>query len=302
MQPSCHESCAGVEVSEGELTIFTSALLEGKEEDLGVFALARVMNELALKGAMPVGVTVQITLPESASEAGLKTMMEAICRAAEEQQISVLGADARVSASVTEALVNLTGVGSVKKEKILSPTAGRADQDIVLTGWIGLEGMLRAYRVGQKELESRFVPAFLQRISDCEPCIFAQREIALARAAGVRAMHQIAEGGILAALWELAEAADVGLEVWMKQMSIRQETVEVCEFFRLNPYQLTSTGSILMLSDHGEDLCETLRRAGIQAAVIGHTTGDRERVLLGGEEKRYLDRPAQDELLKLEER
>ena len=41
---------------------------------------------------------------------------------------------------------------------------------------------------------------------------------------------------------------------------------------------------------------ERLKEENIETAVIGYTTDKAERVLMNGGEKRYLDRPAQDEL------
>ena len=114
-------------------------------------------------------------------------------------------------------------------------------------------------------------------------------------------MHQITSGGILAALWEMSESSNVGLEVDLKKMAIKQETVEVCEFCHLNPYQLTSAGSVLIFTDRGEELVSAFAEQGVQAAVLGKTTVDTARVILGGEEKRFLDRPAMDELLKIYE-
>lgn len=105
----------------------------------------------------------------------------------------------------------------------------------------------------------------------------------------------------MAALWEMAESSDLGVEVELKKMTIRQETVEICEYFQLNPYQLTSVGSVLIVTDDGEKLVEAFRGEGKQAVVLGRTTADTARIILGGEEKRYLDRPAPDELLKLYE-
>ena len=84
-------------------------------------------------------------------------------------------------------------------------------------------------------------------------------------------------------------------------MTICQETVEICEYFQLNPYQLTSTGSVLILTERGEELVEAYKEMGIQASLLGKTTENKARTILGGEEVRYLDRPAPDELLKIYE-
>ena len=78
-------------------------------------------------------------------------------------------------------------------------------------------------------------------------------------------------------------------------MAVKQETIEVCEYFHLNPYQLTSTGCVLLVTDKGEELADALRKNGTPATVIGRTTKETERVIMNGGEKRYLDRPAQDE-------
>ena len=114
-------------------------------------------------------------------------------------------------------------------------------------------------------------------------------------------MHPIGEGGILAALWDMAEGAGIGLSVEMKKMTVRQETIEVCEVFHLNPYQLTSTGAVLMVTPKGEELKERLKREGIPAEIIGHTTEGNERIIWGGGEKRFLDRPAPEELARIYE-
>ena len=47
------------------------------------------------------------------------------------------------------------------------------------------------------------------------------------------------------------------------------------------------------------ELVSKYAEEGIQATVLGRTTTDTARVILGGEEKRFLDRPAPDELLKI---
>ena len=100
-------------------------------------------------------------------------------------------------------------------------------------------------------------------------------------------------------MWEMCEAADIGMEVHLKQISICQETVEICEYFHLNPYQLTSAGCVLIVAERGEELVEHSSEQGYVASMLGKTTKDKARVILSGEEKRFLDRPAPDELHKI---
>lgn len=112
-------------------------------------------------------------------------------------------------------------------------------------------------------------------------------------------MHDITEGGVFGALWEMAEGSGVGLDADLKAIPIRQETVEICEYFGLNPYQIMSSGSMMIATDDGHGLVMELQKAGIHAAVVGRATDGNDRVLRNGEDVRYLDRPQTDELYKV---
>lgn len=299
IEPSAEEMCAGIEVPEGYHVLFANATLYGDEKDLAVFAMAHALNDLATRGADPVGADVSILLPPHAYESRLKAMAEHAERAAAGQNIQILHAKAEVSPVISKAVVTVTGIGIVRKGEMIQSRMGRPGQEIVQVKWIGLEGMLRIVREKEEELSGRFVPAFMDQVKALEEHLFSVKALKKAKECGVSAMHQIGGGGILAALWHIAESSEIGLEVELKKIAIRQETIEICEHFHLNPYQMTSAGSVLILTDHGKELVDTLGRDGVQAAVIGRTTDRRERVILGGAEKRYIDRPAQDELLKI---
>ena len=299
--PSVEEMCYGVSGKDGEDYISSNAVLYGDEKDLGVFALAQVANDLASRGAEPIGASVHIMLPPHAYESRLKTMVEYVEQAGSLHGIQIMCAKAEVSPVISKAVVSVNGVGAVKKGELLQSSMGKAGQDIVLLKWVGLEGTFRAMREKEEELSKRFVPTFLNQIRSLESELFSVKEMKAAKEFGVSAMHQITSGGILAALWEMSEASGIGVEVDLKKMTIKQETVEVCEFCHLNPYQLTSAGSILIITDKGEELVAKFEEMGVQASLLGKTTSDTARVIIGGEERRYLERPATDDLLKIYE-
>ena len=177
--------------------------------------------------------------------------------------------------------------------------SGRRDCEIVLTKWVGMEGMLRISGEEEDELRKRFAPVFMRQIHSYEKELFAGKEMEIARAAGVTVIRQIAEGGILAGLWELAKETGMGLDMDMKRMPVLQETIEVCEHFRMNPYQLTSAGSFLMLTEDGGRLTEAMQENQIQASIIGKLIPGKNKLIRNGGDVRYLDRPASDEIYKL---
>jgi hydrogenase maturation factor len=100
---------------------------------------------------------------------------------------------------------------------------------------------------------------------------------------------------------EIAEASGVGLNIDLKSIPVRQETIEVCEAFGLNPYQLISSGSMLITTAKGHDLVSKLKDAGIHATVVGKVTEGNDRVLINEDEVRYLEPPKMDELYKIYE-
>lgn len=299
IQPSVEEMCAAIRIEEDEQVVFTNTSLFGDEKDLAVFAMAHVLNDLWTRGAEPIGVNISILLPPHAYESRLKSMISYAEEVAEGQRIQILNAKAEVSPVLSKSLVTVLGIGKEKKEGLLQSSMGKAGQDVVLVNWIGLEGMLRILREKREELSKRFVSAFLHQIEEQQQYLLAGDELRIAKEFGVSAMHQITEGGILAALWNLAEASGTGIDVDLKKIAIKQETIEVCEHFHLNPYQMTSAGSILLVTHDGEGLVSRLEKNGKKATVIGRLTDRNEKVIWNDAEKRFVDRPAQDELLKI---
>ena len=73
--------------------------------------------------------------------------------------------------------------------------------------------------------------------------------------------------------------------------------MEVCNYYDLNPYELLSSGCLLMAAkEDGEALVAELLNAGIPAAIIGSLTDGNDKVITNGEETRYLDLPKPDQI------
>lgn len=282
-----------------EQMISETAYVCGQSKYIGIHALAQAVNSLAAAGAPCCGVSVRILLPPYVYKSRINGMRKMLKEACREQQIELMELTGEQNPVVNYPMAIVTGIAHAPKEEPWCLETARAGKGIVLVGWVGMDGMLRIAEEREKELKMRFAPAFINQILSYRQKIFALREIDVAKARGVSVVRQIREGGILAALWELSKELDTGLELDMKQFSILQETIEVCEHFRLNPYQLISTGSFLMVTDDGEVLADALREQKIPASVIGRTRDNNDKIIHNGEEVRYIDRPAPDEILRL---
>lgn len=291
------EDCAVLAPS-GDALVLSTDPITGTAKDIGKLAFHITANDIASSGAELVGMLLTIIFPPDNTEQELKQIMEDVTKLAAEYQVEILGGHTEVSAAVNQTLVSVTGVGRISPEKMIRTGGLKPGQDLVVTKWIGLEGTSILAAEKEKELQSRLPAELVETAKDFSKLLSVVPDSRVAMEVGVSAMHDVTEGGIFGALWEMGAASGVGLEVDLKKIPIRQETVEVCEVFDINPYLLISSGSMLIGTDHGSQLVEALKRAGIHSAVVGRATEGNDRVILNGEERRFLEPPKADELFR----
>ena len=293
------EDCAALTLESDEVFVMSTDPITGTGKEMGSLAVITTANDLASSGAEPVGVMLTILLPEESEEALLKEIMRDAEATCEKFHMQILGGHTEVSAAVNRPVISVSGVGKVKKDAMIKTGGARPGMDIVVSKWIGIEGTVILAKERERELLSRYATTFIDRSKDLDAYISVLSEAAVAARSGVSAMHDITEGGIFGALWEMAEASGVGLEIDLKKIPVRQETIEICEFFGLNPYELISGGSMLMAAEDGNQLVHELKKAGIPAAVIGKAMAGNDRVLRNEEERRFLEPPKLDELYRV---
>ena len=295
------EDCAVMKLAEDEVFVLSTDPITGTVKDVGELAVHITANDLASAGAEPVGLLLTALLPESIEEADIRKIMAEVEKACAKLNIQVMGGHTEITRAVNQPVISVTGVGKAKADRVITTSGAKPGQDIVLTKWIGIEGTSIIAKEKEEELKKRFPVPFIDKAKSFDEWISVVEDGKIAAAMGATAMHDVTEGGVYGALWEMAEASGIGLEIDLKAIPIRQETVEICELFGLNPYYLISSGSMLIAIDKGHDLVRELEKAGIHAMVIGKATGNNDRVVLNGEDRAFLERPKTDELYKIYE-
>lgn len=279
--------------------VVTSNAYEAGSELAAALAVYKVGNNLACAGAEPVAVMISMVLPVSFDEPMLKKYMRSMETAAEKLGVQIAGGDTKILESVKVPVITTTGIGKVTPSESKKARKAMPGQELVVTKWIGMEGALLVVDAMEEELKKRYSFQLLENIKTMEENIMVLSEAATAIKSGASAMHDLSEGGILAGLWEFGQKHGVGLEIDLKKIPVKQEIIEICEFYELNPYGLRSGGSMLIVADHGSNLVRDLNKMGIEASVIGRVTGEKDRILRNGEETRYLDLPQADEIYKM---
>jgi hydrogenase expression/formation protein HypE len=114
-------------------------------------------------------------------------------------------------------------------------------------------------------------------------------------------MHDITEGGVLGALWEMAEASGFGFKVYTEKMPVSSVTEKICSKLSIDVLRFISSGSMLITTKNGEALVKKLKQNGIIANVIGNITKNKGILVENGVEEE-VQPPDRDELFTIEEK
>lgn len=293
------EDCAVLSIAEDEVLVMSTDPITAASVDMGKLAVTVTANDLASSGAEPIGVMVTLLLNPEITEEEIKTLMSDITEEASKLNIEVMGGHTEITDAVKRPLISITGVGKVKKNNYVVTKGARPGDDVVITKWVGLEGTSIIAYQNENALLERFPEKMIYDAKGFSNYLSIVPEAATATKSGASAMHDVTEGGIFGALWELAESSGVGLEIDLKKIPIKQETIEICNYFDLNPYELISSGSLLIAVSDGNGLVQELRKQGINAVVAGKCTEGNDRVIINGENRRFLEPPKTDEIYRL---
>lgn len=293
----------GQRIGSGRMTVWSTASAGGKNANVGAYAVIKAAGELASQKVMAEGVSIHAILPEQMQEEDVKHLTDIVGELCKKMNLEICQIQVETSSFVTQMVVTATAVGEQeitvtgeeKPAAVGEQEMTVAGEELLLCGYAGLEGTLRILDESEEELGTRFVPAFLEKAKLLREKLVLPDQI-LSVKEQVSDIRQIGSGGILAALWELGEELQTGFDIDFSKIALKQETVEICEFYQLNPYLMTSAGSFLLVTGQSEEVIACLAEQGVSAVRLGCMKDQNARVIKNGEETRYLDRPAADEL------
>ncbi len=259
--------------------LMSSASVSGSDKGNGELCVVRAVNSMAAAGGTPCAAAVTFVVPKEAPEEYAKRMSDEVVRACKVCNVNLVSGNTLIG---EEACVSAVVTGEKKFE--LSPPGKEEARVLIMTGFAGSTGAAMLAEKRLDALAERLTHEFIHKaIADFSNIGSFEKAYAIAsNCKGKTAMHDISEGGVFGALWELLEREDAGCIVNLKDIPIRQSTVEVCEILNVSPYQLRGDGGLLAIV---EDTPEN-RALG---KVIGTVDNTADRVVVNGEEKRFLE-------------
>ncbi|MBI1742793.1 hypothetical protein HYR54_06960 [Candidatus Acetothermia bacterium] len=273
-------------------------------EDSAWLSVHLLASDLATSGLAPAYAVLDFNLPPTMSARDFQVYWEAMHREFERLNIAVVAGHTGRYVGCDYTIIGggvLFAVGR-EDEYVTANMAQPGDHLLITKGAaIATTGLLA--RVFPKTITERFSSTFLERaqsffrkFSVVEEALTAAR--AGLREAGVRAMHDATEGGVLGGLLELAEACGCGLRAERAAIPIAEETEKTCQLFEIDPYWALSEGTLILavLPDRVETVQRALEQKHISVTKVGEllAPGQGRWLIEPTGERRQLLSPGQD--------
>jgi hydrogenase maturation factor len=298
--PSAGFDGAVIDIGDKSLIVSMDPIT-GAIAQIGWLAVNINANDIATFGVKPAFFSSCILLSENADG----QIVEAICsqmdKASKALGMAIIGGHCEVTPGLVNPIVIGCAMGIAEKGKYVTAGGAKAGDKLILTKSAGIEGTAilatEHYELLREKVSAELLKSaqkFFEKISVVKEAVLAFET------GGVNAMHDPTEGGVLGGIHEMADASNLGVKVFEEKIPIAEETIKICNFFKIDPLQLISSGALLIASKDGfaEKIVQRLREHNIAASIIGEflpSAAERLIIRKGGAVE-ALPRPESDHL------
>lgn len=300
-RPGIGEDCAVVDFGSYECVMSTDPITAAISE-IGRLSIHISCNDIASNGIQPLGIMLAVMLPVGTTEEEIEEMMRQAGEASAELGVEIIGGHTEITPAVSKPVIVSTAIGRGTKGASQSAGDMVPGDYILLTKYAGLEGtgiIACDFEEQLKEVlteeEIREAKALLDQVSVVTEGVAAGK-------VGTHGMHDVTEGGVLGAVWEMCTIAGTGAELWADKIPMKAVTKKICDHFDIDCLRLISSGCMLIMAaqDKKDAMLKAMEKAGVEAAVIGRIREKEEGIrMTAGTKVTDIDPPASDELYKV---
>lgn len=292
------EDCAVLN-PEGQLCVLSTDPITGAGEILGSLAVHVNCNDIAAQGIAPVGLMLTILAPVGSTEKELEGIMKQAAREAALLNVEIIGGHTEITSAVNRMVVSGVAIG-FKPLSQVQKRGVRPGDLLVMTKTAGLEGTGILISDNPKGLHKALSAEELEQGVLFLSQLSVVREGVLGGCYNALKLHDVTEGGIFGAVWEMCQAAGLGCNVYRDKIPVHPITKKVCRYFEIDPYRLISSGSMLVIISPGDvvEYMKALDREGILGTVIGEIAEEELLVIYDGALEPLLP-PGPDELFRV---
>jgi len=207
--------------------------------DIGSLAVHGTVNDLAMRGAWPLALSVSLIVEEGLPLEELRAVLGSLGKAAQSAGVPVITGDTKVvgRGAADKLFINTTGIG--QRHGSLHPSAAlaRPGDAVLLSGPIGLHGTT--------VLSTREGLGFESDIaSDSRPLHRLVSALA-PLGAHVHTLRDPTRGGLAASLNEIARDASVAVEIDESSLPVPQAVASACDLLGLDPLIVANEGCLV---------------------------------------------------------
>ena len=240
--------------------------------DIGRLAVCGTVNDLAMVGAKPLGLTAGFILEEGLPMVKLQAVIESMRLAATEAGIRIVAGDTKVveRGKGDGVFINTSGIGWVPFGREISGRNAQAGDVVLLTGPIGDHGIAVLVARGGLALESDV-------LSDVAPLNLLVESL-LSTVPDVHVLRDPTRGGVATALNEIARQSSVAIQLDEAAIPVNPSVESACELLGLDPLYVANEGKLVAVvaAEDAEAVLAAMRAhpLGVDAARIGAVTED----------------------------
>jgi hydrogenase expression/formation protein HypE len=235
--------------------------------DIGKLAVCGTVNDLAVVGALPLGISCSFILEEGFPLETLNKIIDSMQRVASQTGCQVVTGDTKVveKGAADQIFINTTGIGVIKTKSPLSIDQIQLGDQIIVTGTLGDHAA--AIFVARQNL-----PLTSSLVSDCAP-LHSLLEPLWNLSGKIRFMRDPTRGGVAATLNEIVRDKEFGIELSEDFLPIKPEVKGICELMGFDPLHLANEGKAVIVTapDASEIVLGILQQhpLGKEAGLIG---------------------------------
>lgn len=300
-RPGTGKDCAVIDFGEYDCVLSTDPVTAA-EEQLGRLAIHVSCNDIATNGVAPLGIMLACMFPEGTELSTIDRVMADAGQAAAELNVEIVGGHTEITAAVSRPVIVSTALGRIEKGAFPVKEPIRSGDLVLMTKTAGLEGTAILAGDFADRLQDVLTEGELEEAQAMLSRVSVVAEGVAAGQVGTSGMHDITEGGVLGAVWEMCEVAGSGVLIDAAKVPIAPVTEKICRHFDIDGLKLISSGCMLIIAnpDKAPAIIRDVRRAGVEIAQIGEIRPSGEgRVLLRDGRSEIIETPGSDELYKV---
>lgn len=265
------EDCAAIDFN-GTACVMSTDPITGATENIGKLAVNISCNDVATSGARPSAMLVTMLIPPDKTLSDIEKVVCQLTEEADKLGIDIIGGHTEVTDAVNRIVISTTVIGKIESGMIIKSSGANIGDAVIMTGYTALEGTYIIANERKGQLKEILSNEDLNAVASLGSKISVVDEGMTAAACGATSMHDITEGGVLGAVYELCEASGTGCVISKENIPILDVTKKICGFLKLDPYRLIGSGSMIITVKDPEPMLKQFKSKRLNAVCIGRIT------------------------------